>query len=149
WVGSSPWEMSAVAWGTFAFSRLHYDHTREAAPHTLHEIMDIAQNFKVPYSLTNRDASLEGTSMDVVLGDAQQVTEALLNAQEPRSAYSLQSALDRVRRLYDTPGRELHAREAFIELIDQTNQARKLLKLPEYETLLAANATGTGASTQS
>ncbi|MEV0052407.1 hypothetical protein AB0H34_18110 [Saccharopolyspora shandongensis] len=52
-------EISAVAWGIFAFWRLDYDHSFELAYHTLHEVMDIAQNFGVPYSALHRGQGLE------------------------------------------------------------------------------------------
>ncbi|MGW5641395.1 hypothetical protein ACWEV3_04010 [Saccharopolyspora sp. NPDC003752] len=52
-------EISAVAWGIFAFWRLDYDHSFELAYHTLHEVMDIAQNFGVPYNALHRGKGLE------------------------------------------------------------------------------------------
>ncbi|WP_055532515.1 DUF4157 domain-containing protein [Streptomyces graminilatus] len=52
-------EIAAVAWGIFSFWRLHYDHTTEFAYHTLHEVMDIAQNFGVDYSLNSPYAGRE------------------------------------------------------------------------------------------
>ncbi len=47
-------ELSAVAWAIFSFWRLHYDHTDDLAYHTLHEVMDIAQNFGIPYNMLDR-----------------------------------------------------------------------------------------------
>ncbi|CAL9535051.1 hypothetical protein SUDANB145_04103 [Streptomyces sp. enrichment culture] len=58
--GASQEEIAAVAWGVFSFWRVHYDHTSTLAYHTLHEVMDIAQNFGVPYDM---DAPYEGGSM--------------------------------------------------------------------------------------
>jgi hypothetical protein len=63
WLGASRSELSALAWGITAFWRLHYDHTFSPS-HTLHEVMDIASNFGLPYSIhapyaTRREASVE------------------------------------------------------------------------------------------
>jgi hypothetical protein len=52
-------EISAVAWGVFAFWRLDYDHGVDLAYHTLHEVMDIAQNFGIPYNVLNREQDLD------------------------------------------------------------------------------------------
>lgn len=60
--GASEKEIGAVAWGIFSFWRLYYDHTTDFAYHTLHEVMDIAQNFGVPYSMENQYATLNETS---------------------------------------------------------------------------------------
>ena len=57
-VGGTLEELSAVAWGVFAFWRLDYDQGVELAYHTLHEVMDIAQNFGVPYTLFQRELDL-------------------------------------------------------------------------------------------
>jgi hypothetical protein len=42
-------ELHAVALSIFAFWRLDYDH-KELSPHTLHEVMDVANNYSVPYN---------------------------------------------------------------------------------------------------
>jgi hypothetical protein len=39
----------ALAHSLFAFWRIDYDHSSNLAAHTLHETMDIASNFGVPY----------------------------------------------------------------------------------------------------
>lgn len=57
WLGATELELGAVAWGIFAFWRLHYDHSFSAS-HTLHEVMDIASNFGLAYSLDNQYATL-------------------------------------------------------------------------------------------
>ncbi|MFB9639705.1 eCIS core domain-containing protein [Streptomyces spiralis] len=49
--GASQEEIAAVAWGIFSFWRINFDHTTEFAYHTLHEVMDIGQNFGVPYNI--------------------------------------------------------------------------------------------------
>lgn len=52
-------EIAAVAWGIFSFWRIHYDHTTQFAYHTLHEVMDIAQNFGLDYSVNSPYAGRE------------------------------------------------------------------------------------------
>lgn len=49
WVGANTEEMTALALNLFAFWRLEYDHSSKFAYHTLHEVMDMAQNFGVSY----------------------------------------------------------------------------------------------------
>ncbi|MFC8565807.1 hypothetical protein ACFUIW_08580 [Streptomyces sp. NPDC057245] len=56
--GASKEEIAAVGWGIFSFWRINFDHTTEFAYHTLHEVMDIAQNFGVPYDVDDQYASL-------------------------------------------------------------------------------------------
>ncbi|OWA13237.1 hypothetical protein B9W62_00480 [Streptomyces sp. CS113] len=67
WAGASRHEIAAEAWGIFAFWRLHYDHRETLAYHTLHETMDVASNFEVPYSLTDRAAGLADVSVEAAL----------------------------------------------------------------------------------
>ncbi|MFJ3891012.1 hypothetical protein [Streptomyces rubrogriseus] len=67
WAGASRHEIAAEAWGIFAFWRLHYDHRERLAYHTLHETMDVASNFGVPYSLTDRAAGLADVSVEAAL----------------------------------------------------------------------------------
>jgi hypothetical protein len=49
WVSASLDDLTTLAHALFAFWRLDYDHTVAQAPHTRHEVMDIALNFGVPY----------------------------------------------------------------------------------------------------
>lgn len=49
WVNATLDELTALAHSIFAFWRVEYDHT-SLAPHTLHEVMDVAQNFGIPYN---------------------------------------------------------------------------------------------------
>lgn len=60
--GSTTREMGALAWAVFAFWRLDFDHTTQLGYHTLHEVMDIAQNFGVPYNMLHREAGLDAHS---------------------------------------------------------------------------------------
>ncbi|MEO3749136.1 DUF4157 domain-containing protein [Streptomyces sp. B6B3] len=49
--GATGRELNSVALGLFAFWRIDYDQTVELAAHTLHEVLDIAANFGVPYNM--------------------------------------------------------------------------------------------------
>ncbi|MFE9404167.1 DUF4157 domain-containing protein [Streptomyces sp. NPDC006530] len=61
--GGTKREIAAAAWGIFAFWRLDFDHTTALAYHTLHEVMDIAQNFGVPYDIKNQYAGQADVTM--------------------------------------------------------------------------------------
>jgi hypothetical protein len=50
-INATPRERNAVALAIFAFWRIDYDHTVALAAHTLHEVLDIAANFGVPYNM--------------------------------------------------------------------------------------------------
>lgn len=56
--GGTTGELRAMAWALFAFWRINYDHTKRLAYHTLHETLDMASNFGVPYSMLDRGADL-------------------------------------------------------------------------------------------
>ncbi|WHM40801.1 DUF4157 domain-containing protein [Streptomyces sp. BPTC-684] len=89
-VGGSLDELSAVAWGTFAFWRLDYDHTSRLAYHPLHEVMDIAQNFGIPYNLLDREKDLQrhapGTVKRELLSSIDSVTSMLEEATQEMDA---------------------------------------------------------------
>jgi Domain of unknown function (DUF4157) len=56
--GASTDEIAAIAWGIFSYWRVDFDHATDYAYHTLHEVMDIAQNFGVPYDIDHQYAQL-------------------------------------------------------------------------------------------
>lgn len=56
-VGGTELELSAAAWGMFAFWRLHYDVAHNSSD-TLHGVMDATSNFGLPYSLNDQYATL-------------------------------------------------------------------------------------------
>lgn len=66
----NPDEISAVAWSIMAFWRKGYDH-RSIPYHTLHEIMDLAPAFGVPYDPTNRGADLQRHDLTTFFFQAQ------------------------------------------------------------------------------
>jgi len=69
WVGASKEEKTALAWAIFAFWHNDYDHTSQWAYHTLHETMDMAQNFGVDYNMLDREASLQTFTPDQLKQD--------------------------------------------------------------------------------
>jgi hypothetical protein len=83
WAGATKYEMGAVAWGIFSFWRLHYDHTTEYSYHTLHEVMDVAQNFGVSYSLLDQTASLGRVNPQSAVTDAIGLADNLLAGRVP------------------------------------------------------------------
>jgi hypothetical protein len=94
WAGASTLDLTAIAHSIFAFWRLIYDHTEQLAPHTLHETMDIAQNFGVRYDprdphrefryddVEARQQELKA-EIDHQLGDALQKVEGTAARQDP------------------------------------------------------------------
>ena len=79
WVNASHNELAAMAWGMAAFWRLHYDHTFSSS-HTVHEVMDIASNFDLPYSLHNPYATLADASVRAVITEARDAAAAFRSA---------------------------------------------------------------------
>ncbi|WP_052442323.1 eCIS core domain-containing protein [Streptacidiphilus neutrinimicus] len=104
--GASREEIAAVGWGIFSFWRLDFDHTTEFAYHTLHEVMDIAQNYDVPYDIDDRYASLP-------LANAQRIADRLTQLHASTDAV-YQDAKKQVRAM-----RELVARQHDRMVTDQ------------------------------
>ncbi|GAA0299674.1 hypothetical protein GCM10010302_42800 [Streptomyces polychromogenes] len=67
--GGDSAELGAAAWALFAFWRLDYDHTVQWGYHTLHEVLDIANNFGVPYNLLQPELGLRGYRSGGLLGN--------------------------------------------------------------------------------
>jgi hypothetical protein len=86
WVGGSKHEIGAVAYGIFAFWRLDYDHTTQLAYHTLHEVLDIAQNFGISYTVNDQTATLSMVSWMVAYREATSLAEVLRSGMLPPSA---------------------------------------------------------------
>ena len=143
--GASPHEIGAVAWGIFAFWRLHFDHTTEFAYHTLHETLDTAQNFGIPYSLADRGATLEQISPQALVDQSGRLISDLLldqvprrrdpDGDEPDPAYEpdirerwaryIETALVAVREARTVE----QQRGAFIDLIDRLYAVRRYYRL--------------------
>jgi len=155
-VGGTTHEIGAVAWGIFAFWRLHFDHTTPLAYHTLHETMDTAQNFGVPYSLSNREATLSQISVHSVASDAQEMASFLENfmdidggagqvhgyplTKRQQSALYVRDAINRVDAVWDRPEEP----SAVIELLDRYYLVREAVLAgyvtPELDMALARYA---------
>ncbi|MBW4718650.1 eCIS core domain-containing protein [Saccharothrix obliqua] len=71
--GASQEEIAAVAWGIFSFWRVDFDHTTEYAYHTLHEVMDISQNFGLDYHVDDQYASLSLVDVKKITGKLEEV----------------------------------------------------------------------------
>ncbi|MEU6403637.1 DUF4157 domain-containing protein [Streptomyces sp. NPDC046985] len=66
--GATQEEIAALGWGIFAFWRIDFDHTTTFAYHTLHEVMDIAQNFGVKYNIDNPYHSYSKLNVSHIIG---------------------------------------------------------------------------------
>ena len=90
WAGASKREIGAVGYGVFTMWRLNYDHTTPFAYHTLHEVLDIAQNFGVPYSMDHQTATLDHTSLSSELSTANRFAAQLGRGRAPRAEGGMQ-----------------------------------------------------------
>lgn len=86
WAGGSKLEIAAVAYGIFAFWRLDYNHTTEFAYHTLHEILDVAQNFGISYTMNDQAATLTKVSWSAAHREAKSLAQVLRSGTLPPSA---------------------------------------------------------------
>lgn len=103
-VGSTAEEIAAVGWGIFAFWRTDFDHTTEFAYHTLHEVMDIAQNFDIPYNVDNQYASFDMVNPKRIgrhLGRAVDEMRGVRNAADHRLAAMQERKREKGRRFSD------------------------------------------------
>ncbi|CAL9395624.1 hypothetical protein SUDANB145_01357 [Streptomyces sp. enrichment culture] len=75
--GGTARELGAMAWALFAFWRINYDHTTRLAYHTLHETLDIASNYGVPYNMLDRGAGLADYRPGTQLKDMRETIAAL------------------------------------------------------------------------
>ncbi|MGW1840119.1 eCIS core domain-containing protein [Streptomyces sp. NPDC002067] len=78
--GASLEEIAALGWGIFAFWRTDFDHTTDFAYHTLHEVMDIAQNFGLSYNINKPygsyrkvDTTRVGAKVDTLLSNVSDI----------------------------------------------------------------------------
>ncbi|MDT0612938.1 hypothetical protein [Streptomyces lancefieldiae] len=114
--GASTEEIAAVAWGIFSFWRVNFDHTTEFAYHTLHEVMDIGQNFGVAYDMDKPYASREVPNVGRV---HKQVVDLLAYVS---SAYA---AVDgEIRQIKERPDRMMvDTEEEFLSGAEQVREA--------------------------
>jgi hypothetical protein len=142
WAGASKREIGAVGYGVFTMWRLNYDHTTPFAYHTLHEVLDIAQNFGVPYSMDHQDASLVHTSLRAELRKADSLVSELSRGvaprpeggmhidHNPRALKDLGQRLYGVTHDYRSPHSATGKLAAAARLLDSLEQVRDRLGLP-------------------
>jgi hypothetical protein len=94
WAGASNYEIGAVAYGVFAMWRLNFNHTTEFAYHTLHEVLDMAQNFDVPYTLNHQSASLAHVNLVSAIREAGSLAGVLNRGRAPRSETGMHIDVD-------------------------------------------------------
>ena len=82
WAGADRPELSALALNLFAFWRLEYDHRAVYAYHTLHEVMDMAQNFGVTYIMPTRKLTSGAEMKEIKIYKLETLGEALKHANE-------------------------------------------------------------------
>jgi hypothetical protein len=90
-VGAGNLEKAGVARAMGAFWRLHYDHTATAS-HTFHEVLDVAQNFGVQYSLDAPYAGLDALALTDLEADFMKSVESLVTALSGGTATNRQQA---------------------------------------------------------
>lgn len=73
--GATREEIAAVGWGIFAFWRVDFDHTTEFAYHTLHEVMDIAENFGVEYDMDDPYGSYSMLNVENKIGSMSRIAD--------------------------------------------------------------------------
>ncbi|MGW3635974.1 hypothetical protein ACWD7F_38770 [Streptomyces sp. NPDC005122] len=150
WFGGSRYEIGAVAYGLFAFWRLHYDHTTKLAYHTLHEVLDIAQNFGLAYTVNDQTATLRTISTSAAAHEARSLATDLRSGTLPVSAgittgqrsgfHALAARLDTERQAAVDANLISEKLESYTRLLNELEHAKTQLGLT---TTLAPPATRT------
>ncbi|MEU4805688.1 DUF4157 domain-containing protein [Actinosynnema sp. NPDC023587] len=109
-VGASKEEIAAVAWGIFSFWRVDFDHTTKFAYHTLHEVMDIAQNFGVPYHVDDQTKSLPMIEVDRIVKEM---------------PAKLDAVRDTTRQVYEDSGQQVEELKKSPQLTSRDREVRK------------------------
>jgi hypothetical protein len=146
-------EKAAVAWAMAAFWRLHYDH-RETPAHTFHEVLDVAQNFGVPYSLNEPYAGIEDLTLTSLEADFTRTLTALETAAsealaDPAEAQALLSearqVTGRLRALVANPGEDPAASVTTLqEAVRLIESMRKITPASAIAEVLRFGADGIG-----
>jgi hypothetical protein len=152
-VGGGDLEKAAVAWAMAAFWRLHYDH-RVTPAHTFHEVLDIAQNFGVRYSLNKPYAGIEDLTFTSLEADFTRRLTALETAASGALANSreAQALLDkarqftgRLRALVTGPGEDpVTSVKTLQEAVRLIKEMRKITPASAVEEVLRFGADGIG-----
>ncbi|MEU4173666.1 DUF4157 domain-containing protein [Streptomyces sp. NPDC026589] len=119
-VDATPEELSAMALGIFAFWRIDYDHTVELAAHTLHEVLDIAANFGVPYN------------MKVPQRGSRRYQQLMANRAK-RTNDKLQQQIEPLRGAVKELQRDIESRERVGRFLNSRRQGKADKTLKEYE----------------
>ncbi|MFG2526259.1 hypothetical protein [Streptomyces sp. NPDC048527] len=139
WFGGSRYEIGALAYGVFAFWRLHYDHTTPLAYHTLHEVLDIAQNFGLSYAMNDQTATLGTIAISAAAHEARclatdlrsdVVPVPLSSTGDQRSdLHALAARLDAERRAADDASTTSEQLEAYARLLSELEHAKNQVGL--------------------
>ncbi|MCX4596500.1 hypothetical protein OG819_44705 [Streptomyces sp. NBC_01549] len=150
WFGGSRYEIGAVAYGVFAFWRLHYDHTTKPAYHTLHEVLDLAQNFGLAYTVNSQTATLGTISTSAAAHEARSLATDLRSGTLPVSAgitaaqrsgfHALAARLDTERQAAVHANLISEKLESYTRLLNELEHAKTQLGL----TTTLAHSTVTG-----
>lgn len=139
WFGGSKYEIGAVAYGVFAFWRLHFDHTTWLAYHTLHEVLDIAQNFGLSYTMDDQTATLGTISTSAAVHEADFLATELRNGTLPELVGStdvqtsdlraLSARLDAERRAAGEASTTSERLETYARLLSELEQVKSQVGL--------------------
>ncbi|WP_327417438.1 hypothetical protein [Streptomyces sp. NBC_01233] len=128
-----------MAYGAAAFWRLHYDHTTPLAYHTLHEVLDIAQNFGLSYTMNDQTATLGTIDIRVAAHEARSLATGLRSDIVPvplRSTgdqrsdlHALAARLDAERRAADDASTTSERLEAYARLLSELEHVKNQVGL--------------------
>ncbi|MCX5215888.1 hypothetical protein OG689_42860 [Kitasatospora sp. NBC_00240] len=140
WFGGSRYEIGAVAYGVFAFWRLHYDHTTGLAYHTLHEVLDIAQNFGLSYTVNDQAATLGMIGIGAAAHEARSLAAGLMGGTVPvlegstgvqrSDLHALGARLDAECRAAEDASSTSKKLEAYARLLGELEHVKSKVGLP-------------------
>ncbi|WP_329139185.1 hypothetical protein [Streptomyces sp. NBC_00670] len=132
--GGTTGELGAMAWALFAFWRVNYDHTTRLASHTLHETLDTASDFGVPYTMLDRGAGLADYRPGTLLTSMRETIAALR-----KDLVGLGEAVEQHDRTADPDGARLAGRyRALREKVDSAARGTGWMFLSSPETRAVA-----------
>jgi hypothetical protein len=132
--GGTTGELGAMAWALFAFWRVNYDHTSRLAYHTLHETLDMASNFGVPYNMLDRGAGLADYRSGTLLKSMRETIAELR-----KDLIGLGGAVKQHDRTVDADGEQLAGRyRALREKVDTAARGTGWMFLSDPETRAVA-----------
>ncbi|MGX1915037.1 eCIS core domain-containing protein [Streptomyces phaeochromogenes] len=123
-VGGTKMELGALAWSIFSFWRIDFDHTTRFAYHTLHEVMDIAQNYEVPYNMTQPTAELDSYRPGALKEKMDAAVKLLMNQRGPVEKAEA-----------DDPGQASGYASSFRKAIEEADAKRKSLPTSRFSLM--------------